>query len=69
MVDLKANTITQGDLTEQILRFTVVFMTPFGWASNLSEAVTKCESVDLDPRTCVILVPMAVSDRLSEVMR
>jgi hypothetical protein len=66
--------ITQKELDlqgkkEPITSFQVWFQTPFGLYEELEEAIKKCEDTDLHPLTCVVPVPVAVSETLYEVLR
>ena len=69
MIILEENQIVQGNQVDTILRFEVVFQTPFGWCPTLKEATDYCKSKDLDPAMCVIPVPRAIGNFLSEVVR
>lgn len=69
MIILEKNQIIQGDQVDTILRFEVVFQTPFGWCSALKEATEYCETKGLDPAMCVVPVPRAIGHFLSEVIR
>lgn len=66
--------ITQKELNlqgkrEPITHFDVWFQTPFGLYETVEEAIKKCEDTDLLPLTCVVPVPVAVSETLYEVLR
>ena len=66
MIDLVENNITQGNNTEQIERWEVWFITPFGLTPDCQQAVQRLQSVDLDPRTCMKAIPVAMGETLWE---
>ena len=46
----------------KIMKWDVWFVTPFGLATSLDQAVARCIESDLDPEMCIKPVPVALAE-------
>jgi hypothetical protein len=68
MVNMKEQEIHLAEKTHSIQRWEVWFMTPFGLLQTYEEAEKRLQGLDLDPDTCVLPVPVAISGDVYEVV-
>lgn len=61
MINLETKTIQIGATEHPIASFEVWFRIPTGLTSNINLAITRCQEMDLDPRTCIVAIPVAVA--------
>lgn len=67
MINLEAKTIQIGDSSHPIVTFEVWFRIPTGLTSKIDLAIAKCVELEMDPRVCIIAIPVAVaSDSIYE---
>lgn len=68
MVDLKNQCIILRNETVPIEKWEVWFMTPFGVCEDFKTAKERVATNDLDPDTCIVPVPVAISGRHYEIV-
>lgn len=67
MISKINKTVTISGKTEPIIRFQVMFQTPFGLMDNLDDAVLRTAASDMDAELAVVPVSVAVCETLYEV--
>lgn len=67
MINLETKTIQIGNTSHPITSFEVWFRIPTGLTSKIDLAISRCVELDMDPRVCIIAIPVAIaSDSIYE---
>lgn len=62
MVDLKNRIITINGRNHKIIKFDVWWHGPMGFYTEIDEAITAAEVLELDPNLTIRAIPVAVAE-------